>query len=48
MNSKKDFQFATRDGQTKSDRRTGNEGSREAAGKVAGTAFVTFGYMRQQ
>ena len=34
------LQFATRDGQTKSDRRTGNQGSREATGKVAGTAFI--------
>jgi hypothetical protein len=29
-----------RDGETKSDRRTGNKGSREATGALAGTAFV--------
>ena len=34
------FNLKTRDGETKSDRRTGNEGSREATGALAGTAFV--------
>ena len=35
--------FETRDGQTQSHRRAGNEGSREATGPLAGTAFVTSG-----
>src|ERR1019366_5786047 len=40
-------QSENREGERKSDRRTGNKGSRESTGALAGTAFVRYLWINQ-